>query len=84
MWLISLADFCVREYCFHAYILTIISQSRFLFYSLLFIINSTSFSQSRLKQKILGSLITIIFSAIIIKTLFQRFYYADTKDTVFF
>ena len=59
---------------------------------LLFIINSIScykfsstfFSESKLKQKILGSLITIIFSAIIIKTLFQWFYYADTKDTVIF
>ena len=51
--------------------------------------SSTFWSQSKLKQKVLGSLITVIFSSTIVMTwlnccrLFWWFYYADTNDTVF-
>ena len=96
---IRFAVFCVHEYCFHDYILTIIVQSC-LFYSqrkncfydkfnFLFQILINILDWSKLKQKVLGSLFTIIFSSMIIMTwlncckLFLRFYYADTKDTVF-
>ena len=65
--------------------------------SLVFMINpipnfkcsSTFFDQSKLKQKVFGSLITVIFFSINIMTwltcwnLFWWFYYADVKDTAF-
>ena len=59
MWFIRFAVFCVHEYWFHAYILTIIVQSRFFFLfsatdSLLVIINSFScfkFSSTFLGQR---------------------------------
>ena len=49
--------------------------------------SSTSLGQSKLKQKVLGSLSTIIFSSMIVMTwlncckLLWWFYYADTRDT---
>ena len=65
--------------------------------SLLFMINSilcfkfssTSLGQSKLKQNVLGPLVTVIFSSVMMMTwlncckLFWWLYYTDTKDTVF-
>ena len=52
--------------------------------------SSKCFGKSKLKQKVLGSLVTIIFSSIIIITslncckLFEQLYYADKKDIALF
>ena len=102
MWFIRFAVFCVHEYCFHAYILKNNCTASFFIlfsakYSLLFMINSiscfkyssTTFGQSKLKQKVLGSLIKIMFSSMIVMAWlncckpFWWFYHADTKDIVF-
>ena len=94
MWFIRFTVFFVHEYCFRAYILTIIVQLRvFLFtckYSLLFMINSilylklssTYFGQSTLKQKILVSFITTIFSSkdLVLPYTIQIFCIVDIKD----
>ena len=80
MWFIHFAFFRVHHYYFHTYNLTIIVQSRFSFcsqlkircfydkfnFKLQIIINI--FRSMKMKTKILGSLITIIFSSIIIMT----------------
>ena len=81
MWFTCFAVFRIHEYCFHAYILTIIVQSQlFILFStknsLIFIINSISrfkfsseyFGQYKSKQNVLGSLTTITFSSMIIIT----------------
>ena len=83
MWFIHFAVFRVHEYRFNAYILPIIVQSRFLFYSqfnfFLFIafydkltfvlqIRINIFRPIKMKIKVLGYLVKIIFSSIIIMT----------------
>ena len=102
MWFIRFAAFCAHEYYFHAYIWTTVVQTLFFILfsakdSLLFMINSilcfkfssTSSGQWKPKSKNLGSLITIIFSSIIIMTrwncckLVWWFYCVDKRYSIF-
>ena len=76
LWFIRFAVFGVDEHHFHSYILTMIVQSRFLYYfqskihwykfNLIVQIFINIFCQSNLKIKALRSIITIIFSSNIV------------------